>query len=242
MSPTSSNLLQNVIVAHGGREYWETVESLNVEFEFSGVALEMKGHPGPHDVKLVVDTKIQKVTIQRFGDYYGSWTPTQTEVGKIGSEDPVDVRKNPRDVFDGYTAETKWDVHNLFWFVGYAYWNYFNFPFYLETSEIQTREVDGPTRENGEKWRSLEVVFPDGYPTHTKVQKYDFDAEYRLMRMHYSVDLMKRNVPSWHSCYNHTVAGKYRYPTLRVVSSSVPGLTHFSPFTLRGIKIEVNEV
>ncbi|KKP01760.1 hypothetical protein THAR02_06139 [Trichoderma harzianum] len=242
MSATSPSLLQSVIDAHGGREYWETIQSLNVEFEFSGLALEMKGQPGPHDVKLIVDTKVQRVTILQFGDYYGSWTPTQTEVGKIGSKDPVDVRKNPKDVFADYTAETKWDVHNLFWFVGYAYWNYFNFPFYLETPEIQSREVDGPTRENGEKWASLEVVFPDGYPTHTKVQKYDFDADHRLMRMHYSVDVMKRNVPSWHNCYNHAVAGKYLYPTLRVVSSSVPGMTFFSPFTLRGIKVEVNHV
>ncbi|KAM0472245.1 hypothetical protein ACHAPX_008927 [Trichoderma viride] len=238
MSSTSPDLLQSVLDAHGGREYWESVLFLAVEFEFSGPALANKGHPGPHDVKIIVDTKTQKVTIEKFGPYYGSWTPERTEVGKIGSPDPLDVRENPRAAFDSHTYESKWDAHSLIYFIGYAFWNYFNFPFYLQSSDIQIREVDGSTPENGEKWRTLEVVHPDGYATHTKVQKFDFDAEYRLRRMHYRVDVMKSGPPVWHTCYNHAVSGKFVYPTLRVVNVTVPGKSFFSPFVLSNITVE----
>ncbi|RFU76397.1 hypothetical protein TARUN_5839 [Trichoderma arundinaceum] len=241
MSSNSSNLLQSVIDVYGGQKYWESVQSLNVDFEFSGPALEVKGHPGPHKVQVIVDTKTKKVTFKQFGGYYGSWTPTRTEVGKIGSHDALDVRENPKEPFNTHTGDSKWDIHNLFWFVGYAFWNYFNFPFNIADSEIQTREVGGLTHENGEEWRSLEAVFSDGYPTHTKVQKFDFDDGYRLRRMHYSVDVMKNGVPVWHNCYNHAVAGNLIYPTLRVVSVSAPGMSFYSPFVLRGIKIEVNQ-
>ncbi|PTB70235.1 hypothetical protein BBK36DRAFT_1164787 [Trichoderma citrinoviride] len=240
MTFTSPELLQSAIDAHGGQEYWDSIESLNVELEFSGPALRMRGLPGPYQIKMVVDTKTKKVTFEKFGDYYGSWTPTRTEVGKIGTAEDLDVRENPRDVFDTHVEATPWDMQNLFYFVGYAFWNYVNFPFYLEDPEIQTREVDGPTRENGEEWTTLEVVFPDGYPTHTKFQKFDFDAGYRLMRMHYKVDVVKKSVPVWHSCFNHAVAGKLLYPSLRIVTSSFPGTTFFSPFLLKDIKIDVN--
>ncbi|PTB44886.1 hypothetical protein M441DRAFT_183656 [Trichoderma asperellum CBS 433.97] len=234
----SCDLLQSVIDAHGGREYWESIQSLAVEFEFSGAALANRGHPGPHDVKILVDTKSQKVTIEKFGPYYGSWSTERTEVARIGSQDPLDVRENPRAAFDSHTYESKWDAHNLIYFIGYAYWNYFNFPFHLQSSDIQIREVDGSTPENGEKWRTLEVVHSDGYPTHTKVQKFDFDARYRLRRMQYSVDVMKQGPPVWHTCYNHTVSGKYLYPTLRVVNVTVPDISFFSPFVLNHIKVE----
>ncbi|KAL6856555.1 hypothetical protein J3F83DRAFT_751970 [Trichoderma novae-zelandiae] len=240
MPSASPDLLQSVINAHGGREHWDSIESLTVELEFSGPALDMRGLPGPYEVEMVVYTKAKRVTFERFGDYYGSWTPTRTEVGKIGSADGLDVRENPREVFDTYVEATPWDVQNLFYFVGYAFWNYFNFPFYLEDPAIKTRQVDGPTRDNGDKWTTLEVVFPAGYPTHTKFQKFDFDAGYRLMRMHYDVDVVKRSAPSWHNCFNHAVAGKLLYPTLRVVTSAAPGTAFFSPFLLEGIKLAVN--
>jgi hypothetical protein len=236
----SSELLQSVFDAHGGREYWDTIQSLNVEFQFSGPALAIKGHPGPHDVKLIVDTKTQKVTIEKFGPYYGSWSPNRTEVAKIGSSDPLDIRENPRAAFDSHTPESKWDAHNLIYFIGYAFWNYFNFPFYLQSSDIQIREVDVSTPENGEKWRTLEAVHPDGYATHTKIQKFDFNSEFRLRRMHYSVDVMKQGNPAWHNCYNHAVAGKFAYPTLRVVSMVPPEISFFSPFVLTSITVEPN--
>ncbi|KAH0497510.1 hypothetical protein TgHK011_004809 [Trichoderma gracile] len=231
---------RRVIDAHGGLKYWDSIASLGVELEFSGPALDMVGLPGPYQVKMLVNTKRKEVTFERFGDYYGSWTPAQTEVGRIGSADGLDVRENPRGFFETYAEATPWDVQNLFYFVGYAFWNYFNFPFYLEDPEILTRQVDGPTRENGEKWTSLEVAFPDGYPTHTKFQKFDFDAGYWLMRMQYVVDVLKSPAPAWHNCFNHAVAGKLLYPTLRVVTSSLPGMAFFSPFVLKDIKVAVN--
>ncbi|KAL6802615.1 hypothetical protein GGI42DRAFT_353736 [Trichoderma sp. SZMC 28013] len=239
---SSNSLLQRIVDANGGLEYWKSVQSLSVSFEFLGPALESKGLPGPYKVEITVETKSQKVVFKRFGDFHGSWSPTRTEVGKIG-QDTLDVRENPRAAFNTHNAESQWDIHNLFWFVGYAFWNYFNFPFYLEQNpEIKIRELEPLVRENDEKWPVLEVIFPDGYPTHTKTQYYDFDDQYRLRRMRYSVDVFKNNdLPAWHNCFNHAVAEKINYPTLRVVNISVPGVSFFSPFMLRDIKLEVNQ-
>jgi hypothetical protein len=58
--------------------------------------------------------------------------------------------------------------------------------------------------------------------------------------MHYSVDVMKQGNPAWHNCYNHAVAGKFAYPTLRVVSMVPPEISFFSPFVLTSITVEPN--
>jgi hypothetical protein len=102
-----------------------------------------------------------------------------------------------------------------------------NFPFYLADPEILTQQVDRPMPENGEEWTTLEDAFPNSYPTHTKFQKYDFDVGYRLMRIHYIVDVLKRPAPAWHNCFNHAIAGKLLYPTLRLVTSSLPDMAFF---------------
>ncbi|ETS03294.1 hypothetical protein M419DRAFT_128586 [Trichoderma reesei RUT C-30] len=169
-----------------------SITSLSVALEFSGPALGIVGLPRPYKVKMLVNTKTKKVTFERFRDYYRSWTPTQTEVGKIRSADEL-----------------------------------LNFPFYLADPEILTQQVDRPMPENGEEWTTLEDAFPNSYPTHTKFQKYDFDVGYRLMRIHYIVDVLKRPAPAWHNCFNHAIAGKLLYPTLRLVTSSLPDMAFF---------------
>lgn len=237
----SVSLLQRIIDANGGLEYWNSIQSLSASFQFLGPALESKGFPGPYKAEVTIDTKSQKVIFKRFGDFHGSWCPTRTEAGKIG-QDTLDVRENPKEAFNTHTADSKWDIHHLFWFVGYAFWNYFNFPFHLQQNpDIKIRELEPLIRENGEEWPVLEATFPDGYPTHTKVQTYDFDDQYRLRRMRYSVDVLKNNnVPAWHNCFNHAIAGKISYPTLRVVTISAPGVAFLAPFMLMDIKLEVN--
>lgn len=86
---------------------------------------------------------------------------------------------------------TPWDDLHLLTFAGYALHNYLTFPFNLLWPGFESREVDSHV-ENGEKWRVLEVKFPDYYPAHSKTQLFYFDESFMLRRNDYAPAAFKR--------------------------------------------------
>ena len=109
---------------------------------------------------------------------------------------------------------------NLY-FSGYALWNYFMTPHYLLWPGFETRELDSHT-EAGQTWRVLEVIYPDDFPTHCKVQKYYFDDKYRLRRLDYSVDIIKGGRAA-HYLFDDTEVDGLVFPMLRRALSLVEG-------------------
>ncbi len=71
----------------------------------------------------------------------------------------------------------------------YALWGYLTTPFLYTYSGFEAHEIE-PWHEDGERWRVLQVRFPDGYAAHTRTQ-YSYFGEDGLLRRHlYTVDVL----------------------------------------------------
>ncbi|KAH8802553.1 hypothetical protein F5884DRAFT_903214 [Xylogone sp. PMI_703] len=236
----SSDLLQSIIQANGGLENWDNIQSITTTFMFSGPTLTLKGFPGHHEVKAVIDTKAQKVTFEKLGNICGTYMPTRTEVGLLGSGTSLDVREQPKRAFKNHTVNTQWDQHHLLYFLGYAIWYYFNMPFCFLLPGFHTEELNQQERENGEVWRVLQVTFPEHFPTHTKVQRLYFDQQYRLRRMEYQVDIIAP-IPTSHLCYDHRIFDGLILPTFRFANLFPPAISNTTAFTIQVMDVEVNK-
>ncbi len=239
------NLLQRILAAHGGKQHWEGIQSINMRCMLSGATLAMKGYPGMHEVNATIDTKSQTVKFEKLGNICGTFTPEMTSVGEVGSSSPPSIRHKPREHFRDHTFTTPWDAHHLVYFAGYAFWYYFNIPFVFDRSDIETREIAAYTGDNGEIWRGLEATFPDGFATHTKVQRLYFDDAYRLRRLDYHVDILPGTpdyVPAQHHCFDHTGFDQLIVPTTRVITLFPPGLSNICAILIHGVEIETNKV
>ncbi|KAJ9605834.1 hypothetical protein H2200_009683 [Cladophialophora chaetospira] len=235
----SSDLVDLIIDANGGLDYWNSVFSISTTFTFSGPALTARGFPGHHEVSISIDTKEPRVIFHRLRDLYGVWTPSRTEAGKLGSQEPPSIRLKPRDAFRGYTPQSVWDEHNLIYFVGYAMRYYFTLPFCLRLPGFQTQELPPITGPNDEQWRVLRVEFPDDFPTHTKIQKLFFDDTFRLRQMEYNVDIIGPRQTA-HLCFDHRVFGQLIVPTFRFANLRVAGATHMTAFIVQVKDVQIH--
>jgi len=101
----------------------------------------------------------------------------------------LEERPNPRTAFAGQPADSKWDELHAGYFCSYALWGYLTTPFLYTYPSFEAREIE-PWQENGERWRVLEVIFPEWYAVHTRTQ-YSFFGEDGLLRRHlYTVDVL----------------------------------------------------
>jgi hypothetical protein len=184
------NLLAFPIEAHGGLNAWNKLQSLHANVSIGGALWDLKGLPG-----LFKNTHVElKLHSQRVithlvdVDEQIVFSPEQisleSEAGKI-----LDTRRDPRSAFAGQTADSKWDKLHAGYFCSYALWCYLTTPFLYTYSGFDAREID-PWYENGERWRVLQVTFPDGYAAHTRTQ-YTYFGEDGLVRRHlYTVDVL----------------------------------------------------
>jgi hypothetical protein len=108
----------------------------------------------------------------------------ESEEGKM-----IDTRINPRAAFAGRSADSKWDKLHAGYFCSYALWGCLTTPFLYTYPGFEAREIE-PWHENGERWRVLQVTFPEEYAAHARRQ-YSFFGEDGLLRRHlYTVDVL----------------------------------------------------
>jgi hypothetical protein len=75
------------------------------------------------------------------------------------------------------------------YFSSYALWGYLTTPFLYTYPGFDALETDH-WYENGERWRVLQVTFPEEYAAHTRTQ-YSYFGEDGLLRRHlYTVDVL----------------------------------------------------
>jgi hypothetical protein len=102
--------------------------------------------------------------------------------------DVVEERTDPRRSFADYDRNSKWDVPQTGYFIGYAIWNYLTEPFLLASPGVGTREIE-PWEEGRETWRRLQVTFPNTITTHNPEQVFYFDEDGMQRRMDYAPDV-----------------------------------------------------
>ena len=210
------NLLVLAIEAHGGLNAWNKHQGLHANVSIGGALWDMKGLPGlfkntrvefklhsQHVITQLVDVN-QRIV----------FTPNQisleSESGKV-----FDTRIDPRSAFAGQSADSKWDKLHAGYFCSYALWEYLTIPFLYTYPGFDAHEIE-PWYENGERWRVLQVTFPDGYAAHTRTQ-YSYFGEDGLLRRHlYTVDVLG-GAPGANYAFDYRAANGLMLPTRRRV-------------------------
>jgi hypothetical protein len=202
-----SELLDRAIEAAGGRRRWGAVEGVSAHVRSGGLMMRMKGRAGSfRDYGVSVTTKRQSAVLRPYPDAGSKGVFDAGTVRIEGADDAVRAeRQDARQAFFGLAGvrrKVRWDELDALYFAGYALWNYFTIPFLLdgprfEASEGESLEVDG------ERWRRLDVVFPDDLHTHCRRQALYFDSSGLLRRHDYHPDVVSTRANAAHLCDGH---------------------------------------
>lgn len=212
--------LQAIIDAHGGLERWSRLSSAELDLNFSGIVLEMKGFPRHLRPHCAIDLRSQRVVIQGIGapDELCVYTPD-----RVWSERPdgtvTAALDAPREALKQVPREEPWHPLHLTYFIGYALRNYLTVPFTFAEPGMRFRDL-GTHAEAGETWRKLEVSYPGDIPVHTATQTLYFGPDHLLRRLDYSVDVLGGG-PANHYCYDYRSFDGIMVPIVRRVVSPV---------------------
>lgn len=108
-------------------------------------------------------------------------------------------------------------------------------PFCFTLPRFQTREVES-YEELGERWRVLQVTFPEYITTHSKIQRFYFDDHFKLRRMDYVAEVVGEGSVK-HYVYDYKVTQRLAVPMFRRVWSFSSAVTSF---LIDIIKLKVN--
>jgi hypothetical protein len=183
-------LLLSAIAAHGGLKRWNDLESLQANVSIGGAHWDLVGLPGVFEnAHLEVKLSYEQVILHLVDDDERLiFTPNQVSLeSKTGQT--IDSRVDPRSAFARKSANSTWDKLDAGYFAGYALWGYLTTPFLYTYPGFEAREVE-PWTEDGERWRVLQVKFPDGYAAHTSTQLVYFGEDGLVRRHLYTVDIL----------------------------------------------------
>jgi hypothetical protein len=215
----ASNAMQIVneaVEAHGGMDYWNSLEALEVEMSAKGFLFTAKQRPILRRVRMRAATREPRFTFFDFPK------PGQTseligndEVRILDSEgEVVSRRTNPRTAFRGIRRLFKWDDLDFIYFGGYANWNYLTAPFLLRCKGVVAEALEPLQGEIGSLTR-LQVTFPDDIPTHSRQQIFYFDEQRLLRRLDYTAEPIGGWAHAAHLCEEYRTFGRLKVPTRR---------------------------
>jgi hypothetical protein len=183
-------LAEELIEAHGGLERWQAARRATVVFSAGGPALASKLRPfALRSVAVSVPTALPPRAV--LDPFPSAGLRGQLEPGVVRIVDGATGRARAERAVPGghagLAARRRWDDLDLLRFAAGAMWTYLALPFVLAWPEVAAREVE-PCDEAGERWRRLEVTFPEGWPTHCRVQTLHLDAGLRIRRHDYTAE------------------------------------------------------
>lgn len=217
-----SDLLSQAVAAHGGLERWRQVGSVSAHVSVGGAIWHVKGWPDVlSDARFTIDARRQHTECERLAEPDRRWVYEPGETAILSeSGRSIERRESPRTSFDGHSLPTRWDVHHLIYFTGYAMWTYLTVPFLFLGPGFRTEEI-APWNDEGEMWRRLKVTFPSTVHSHCTEQIFYFDSAGLLRRHDYSVDIMG-GTSSANYASEHKAFGGLIFPTKRRVFSKGP--------------------
>jgi hypothetical protein len=190
-----TDLLDQVLGAHGGLERWNRARALTAHLDFGGPFWAARGWDQVLRHQTVrIDTTREHLTTGPFTtpgrsiayDVAPDGADRIALLGPDGSE--LETRSDPRTTFPPYDASVGWDALQVAYFTAVATWNYLMEPFLFALPDVETREVD-PWTEGGETWRRLAVTFPERLPNHNREQTFYFGEDFLMRRMDYHPDV-----------------------------------------------------
>ena len=211
-------LLQHAIAAHGGAEYWNSLEAVDAEVSADGFLFTAKRRPALRHVRMRAWTREPRFALY---DY-----PMGGQVAEIIGTNEVRIsdrngsvlhrRTDPRSAFRSFRHLFSWDDLDFIYFAGYATWNYLTAPFLLARPGFIVTEL-GPGSGSLASLRRLQVTFPEGIPTHSKRQMFYFDEQFLLRRLDYIAEIVGGWAHAAHLCNAYQDFGGLKASTRRTV-------------------------
>ena len=233
----TTQLLEAVIDAHGGRERWRQVDTIEAKLSSGGLAFTLHLQPWAlRRLRIAVRPHAREVIL---GDYVrpgwrGIWTPDEVRVVDAGG-DTVAQRSQPRRFFARPDRQVRWDKLGMLYFAGYALWNYLGFPFILEQPGVS---LSHSGRASGGGSQRLDAHFEPGVPTHSAMQSFHLDDNGLLLRHDYTADVIGRWAKAANACLASETVDGLRFYTRRRVTPRMPGDTALPFPTLVWIEID----
>ena len=240
-----SNLLNEVLTAHGGAERWRTVSSITARGRVSGLLPKRFAGNKLANFTFQIQAAEQHAVIYDFPQtgQRAVFDRGDARIETLAGE-CLHARTDPRSAFLGLSGIRRnfhWDPLDVAYFAGYASWNYLSSPVLITREGVAVGEGK-PWRECGETWRRLEVSFPPGFHTHCHHQTFYVDTD-GLIRRH---DFIAEPVGSWASaalyCGQHREFDGLLFPTRRRVLPRVHGGRVLPRPTLLDLRFDVIEV
>lgn len=217
-----TDLLDEVITAHGGLTRWKEIRNVHTHLASTGAVWELKGQTGLFtSVDVDVDPHAQHVAATPFvhdgwrGVFERDRVRVENQNGEI-----EESRTEPRSAFDTHDLFTQWDHLHAIYFGGTALWTYITLPFVLVEPGFHTEEIE-PWNEKGETWRRLQVTFPDTIATHSTEQVLYIDDTGLIRRHDYLAEVTKGG-PGAHYLHDHKDFDGIVFPTRRQVYPRQP--------------------
>ncbi len=236
-----SDLIDEVLTAHGGLENWLAARTITVRGTFGGLLRSRMPGNRMADVALRMDLGEQHIA---FDGFPTSGERTVFDDGDVRVESSAGEvllsRSDASAMFTGLSSwrrNVRWDALDATYFAGYAWWNYLSTPLLLTRSDVETREGD-TWRERGEVWRRLEVRFPPDIHTHSADQTFYVDAAGLIRRHDYTAETIGRWAHAAHYCDDHRAFDGLLFPTRRRVRPIGPRGRSLPRPTLVALDIE----
>jgi hypothetical protein len=211
-------IVHDAVEAHGGMDYWNTLEALDAEISASGFLFTAKRRPLLCHVRMRAAAREPRFS---FFDF-----PKAGQTAELIGNDEVRIldgegaivarRENPRAAFHGIRRLVIWDDLDFTYFGGYATWNYLTTPFMLVNKDFVIEALEPLTGDLAPLTR-LQVTFPDGFPTHSRRQVFYFDEERLLRRIDYTAEVVGGWAHAAHLCDEYRTFGGIKAPTRRRV-------------------------
>jgi hypothetical protein len=238
------NAMQTVheaIEAHGGMDYWNSLESVDAEISARGFLFLAKQRPVLRRVRMRASTR-EPIFI--FFDFPKPGQTSElignTEVRILDSGGTVVSRRaNPRAAFRGIRRQFVWDDLDFIYFAGYATWNYLTAPFLLSRKGFIVDALE-PLEGSLASLTALQVTFPDDIPTHSRKQVFYFDDHRLLRRLDYTAEVVGGWAHAAHLCGEYRTFGRLKAPTSRQVLPLPFGRTPLPGPTL--VELEVHSI
>lgn len=208
-----TELLAEVLAAHGGLERWQRLEYVTGTVRFGGLAFALRGQlPGRRVFRFHVSTRTPRTILDdypRRGDA-GTFEPDRVWL------DSGATRNLPADALRSWRRRLWWDRLDLLYFAGYALWNYLTLPFLLATPGIET-SPGPPVRSGDATLRSLVARFPGNVPTHCPEQRFFADDTGRIVRHDYDPLLYASWAQASLQASDFATVGDFQFARRRIV-------------------------
>ncbi len=231
-------LLQRVIAAHGGADYWNSLDAIDAEISASGFLFTAKRRPVLDHVRMRAWTREPRFAFHDFPQRGQTAELIGTNVVRISGPNGtvLSERADPRSAFHSLRRLVAWDDLDFIYFAGYATWNYLTAPFlFMRPGFIVTEP--GPADGTLASLHRLEVTFPDDVPTHSRRQMFYFDENFLLQRLDYTAEVVGGWAHAAHLCADYRTFGGLTVPTRRRVLPLFFGSRPFPGPTLVSITV-----